>query len=126
MLTTVEVDWLRSDVMEFVYRGEVRGPDILEAVRRYDTLTRDRIPRVQLVDTLAVRSVPPELRTALGPLLDGYRDRGGSHVVMVASSALNQMLGRSMSFGAGLKLEAFESRAEALRYIDELAHDPIP
>jgi hypothetical protein len=73
-----------------------------------------------VVDTLGVISVPPELRTELGPLLDGYRERGGREVVMIANAAFVAMLGRSMSFGAGLRLSVFDNRKDALAFVDRL------
>ncbi len=115
-MITVEVQWLRDGLIEFVYRGDVTEADLVAAIERYYDLTEAMTPRAQLVDTLAVTSVPPSLGQHLGGLLDHYRDAGGRHVVMAAASHLNQMLGRSMSFGAGLKLALFESREEAMRH----------
>jgi hypothetical protein len=120
MTRTVEVDWLRPGVMEFVYQGQVTEEDLTAAIDRYKELTAREAPKVQLVDTLQVTGVPPSLNRLLATLLDEYRAQGGKHVVMAASSHLNKMLGRSMSFGAGLKLALCESREDALEHIDQL------
>ena len=119
-MRTVEVGWLRPGVMEFVYRGAVKEEDLRAALKRYDELTADETPRVQLVDTLAVRSVPPTLGKLLSSLLESYRESGGRHVVMAASDHTNQMLGRSMSFASGLKLAPFETREEATAHVKTL------
>jgi hypothetical protein len=117
---TVDVHWLRPGIMEFIYRGEVLAADLAAGVRHYNDLSKAKVPLAQVVDTLGVISVPPELRTELGPLLDGYRDRGGRHVVMIAGAAFTAMLGRSMSFGAGLKLSVFDNRKDALAFVEQL------
>lgn len=117
---TVDVHWLRPRVMEFIYRGDVTATDLADGVAHYNALTASRVPLAQVVDTLGVTSVPPELRTELGPLLDGYRDRGGRDVVMIAGAAFTAMLGRSMSFGSGLKLSVFDNRADAIAFVERL------
>ncbi|MEM9194246.1 MAG: hypothetical protein AAGF12_34035 [Myxococcota bacterium] len=105
--------------MEFVYQGELTLPDLEAVVDSYKKLRTARMPKAQLVDTLAVTSVPQEIGSILNELLTDYRDHGGREVVMVANNSLNAMLGRSMSFGAGLKLKVFDNRQEALKYIVE-------
>lgn len=119
-MATVEVGWLRAGVMEFVYDGVVTEADLVAAIEKYDMLTSSTTPKVQFVDTLGVRGVPPTMGTLLSGLLASYREAGGEHVVMAASNQLNQMLGRSMSFGAGLKLAPFASREEALDHVKTL------
>ncbi len=103
--------------MEFTYRGNVTTDDLTGIVAEAQRMTAERAPTLQLVDTLAVTSVPPEIGGILNRLLESYREAGGRTVVMIASGSLNQMLGRSMSFGAGVALELFESREEALQFV---------
>ena len=118
--TTVDVHWLLPRIIEFIYRGDVLAADLAAGVRHYNDLSKAKVPLAQVVDTLGVISVPPELRTELGPLLDGYRERGGREVVMIANAAFVAMLGRSMSFGAGLRLSVFDNRKDALAFVDRL------
>ena len=103
--------------MEFIYRRNVTVPDLQVMVERTKELMKERTPRVQLVDTLAVTGVPMEIGAILNELLDAYRSAGGKVVVMIASDQLNQMLGRSMSFGSGVQLELFDNRADALTFV---------
>ena len=114
---TCEVHWFSDDVMEFVYRDKVQVADLERVVIDAKALMDERTPRVQLVDTLAVTGVPQEIGSILNDLLEAYRDRGGELVVMIASDTLTAMLGRSMSFGSGIRLELFRNRTEALKFI---------
>lgn len=82
-----------------------------------DDMMREQAPKIQFVDTLDVTKVPRELGEVLSRILTTYRELGGSLVVMVANSNLNQMLGRSMSFGSGVELEIFQTRADALEFL---------
>ena len=104
-MPTCEVDWFNNDVMEFSYQGKVLLEDLRAMVHKTKHMMEIRVPKVQLVDTLAVTGVPPEIGAVLGELLEHYRVVGGKMIVMVASDQLNEMLGRSLSFGAGIKLE---------------------
>lgn len=117
---TCSVSWFSDSVMEFVYRGKITVEDLSDLVKEAQRMTDERVPRVQLVDTLAVTGVPPEIGNILNQLLESYRMAGGEVVVMIASDQLTQMLGRSMSFGAGLKLKLFRDRAAALTFVEEL------
>lgn len=103
--------------MEFSYQGKVLVEDLNAMVEDCKRLMAERVPRVQLVDTLAVTGVPMEIGSILNELLDLYRTLGGEMVVMVVSDKLNEMLGRSMSFGAGIKLEVFNNRPDALKFV---------
>lgn len=116
-MPTCEVDWFNNDVMEFSYRGKVLLEDLRAMVQKSKQMMEIRVPKVQLVDTLAVTGVPPEIGAVLGELLEHYRLAGGKIIVMVASDQLNEMLGRSMSFSAGIKLELFDNRADALDFV---------
>ncbi len=103
--------------MEFVYRDKVTVEDLNELVKNTEALMAERTPKVQLVDTLAVTGVPMEVGSILNGLLESYRAKGGKLVVMIATDQLNQMLGRSMSFGSGVQLEMFNNRADALKFV---------
>lgn len=116
-MPTCEVDWFNNDVMEFSYQGKVLLEDLQAMVHKTKHMMEIRLPKVQLVDTLAVTGVPPEIGAVLGELLEHYRVMGGKMIVMVASDQLNEMLGRSLSFGAGIKLELFDNRPEALSFV---------
>lgn len=118
-MPTCEVDWFNNDVMEFSYRGKVVLEDLRAMVEKSKHMMEVRVPKVQLVDTLGVTGVPPEIGAVLGELLEHYRLAGGKIIVMVASDQLNEMLGRSMSFSAGIKLELFDNRADALNFVRE-------
>ncbi|MFK8000377.1 MAG: hypothetical protein AB8H86_12315 [Polyangiales bacterium] len=118
-MPTCEVDWFNHDVMEFSYQGKVLLEDLRAMVQKSKQMMEIRVPKVQLVDTLAVTGVPPEIGAVLGELLEHYRVSGGKIIVMVASDQLNEMLGRSMSFSAGIKLELFDNRADALNFVRE-------
>lgn len=118
-MPTCEVDWFNHDVMEFSYQGKVLLEDLQAMVQKSKQMMEIRVPKVQLVDTLAVTGVPPEIGAVLGELLEHYRVSGGKIIVMVASDQLNEMLGRSMSFSAGIKLELFDNRADALSFVRE-------
>ncbi|MEM6956611.1 MAG: hypothetical protein AAF411_05930 [Myxococcota bacterium] len=107
--------------MEFTYRGRITADDLRTMVLEAKALMAERTPKVQLVDTLAVESVPPEIGAILSELLEDYRNVGGKTVVMIATGQLNQMLGRSMSFGAGVELQLFETRPSALKYVQRFA-----
>lgn len=115
--SSCSVSWYREGVMEFAYRGHVTSDDLNAVVAEAQRMTSERTPSLQLVDTLAVASVPPEIGEILNRLLESYREAGGTTVVMIASASLHQMLGRSMSFGAGVALKLFESREEALQFV---------
>ena len=117
MPATCEVHWLSTNVMEFSYRDKVTVEDLTKMVEDCKALMAERVPKVQLVDTLAVTGVPMEIGGILNELLELYRELGGSMVVMIASDKLNEMLGRSMSFGAGIKLEMFNNRPDALKFV---------
>ena len=119
-MSTSEVHWFSDDILEFVYRGRVTLEDLRAMVNETRRLTREQTPRVQLVDTLAVTGVPKEIGAVLGELLEDYRAQGGTWVVMIATDQMNAMLGRSMSFGAGVKLQLVGTRADALRFISTL------
>lgn len=82
-----------------------------------ERMMHEQPPKIQFVDTLQVTKVPRELGEILARILGTYRELGGSLVVMVASNNLNQMLGRSMSFGSGVELEIFHTRADALEFL---------
>ena len=118
-MPSCEVDWFNNDVMEFSYQGKVLLEDLRAMVQKSKQMMEIRVPKVQLVDTLAVTGVPPEIGAVLGELLEHYRVSGGKIIVMVASDQLNEMLGRSMSFSAGIKLELFDNRADALNHVRE-------
>ena len=121
MRTSCEVDWLSPSILEFRYRGKVTVEDLQAMADNAHELIRERVPKAQLVDTLAVESVPKELGEILNELLNSYREAGGSLVVMIATSQLNAMLGRSMSFGAGIELELFDNRSDALKFVSNLS-----
>lgn len=120
-MNTCNVSWLSTYVLEFVYRDKVTIEDLNELVITTAELTASRTPRVQLVDTLGVTGVPAEIGAILNQLLDDYRSKGGSLVVMIANEKLNEMLGRSMSFGSGVQLQLFDNRPEALAFLSAYA-----
>ena len=107
--------------MEFVYQGKITVDDLNKLVIETKRLMAERTPKVQLVDTLAVTGVPMEIGGILNELLEAYRTAGGKVVVMIASDKLNEMLGRSMSFGAGVQLELFDNRPDALKFVSAYA-----
>ncbi|MFT5353480.1 MAG: hypothetical protein ACI9KE_000678 [Polyangiales bacterium] len=109
--------------MEFTYQGKVVVEDLHTMVDKAKSLMEERIPKVQFVDTLKVTGVPQEIGSILNELLEHYRQLGGKVIVMVANDKLNEMLGRSMSFGAGIKLEVFDNRPDALKFVSRQVTD---
>lgn len=116
----VLVEWMHPGVVEFVYSGAITEEMLDSALRRYQALTRSENPNVHFVDTLGVESIPPTLGKMLGTVLDEFRERGGKHVIMVASDRMNQMLGSSMGFGAGIQVAIFQTRNEAITHLGNL------
>ncbi len=112
---------LSLDTIEFVYRGHVAAADLLEMVKKYKDLRAERGPeKYNVVDTLQVTGVDKELGPILGEVLELFRAGGGQHVVMAATEDFVRMLGRSMSFGAGVKLHLVADRKAAVEKVRAL------
>ncbi len=123
---TCDVDPIGLDTMEFVYRGHVAAADLRAMVEKYKALRAERgAETYNVVDTLAVTGVDKEIGEILGEVLELFRQGGGSHVIMAATESSVTMLGRSMSFSAGVKLHLVPTRAAALEKLRALkdAHD---
>ncbi len=120
-LRSCDVQRVSPDTAEFVYRDHVSAADLRVMVKKYKKLREDNGPeQFNLVDTLAVTGVDKELGAILAEVLELFRAGGGIHVVMVATEDFVQMLGRSMSFGAGTKLHLAPDRKAGQAQLAEL------
>ena len=112
---------LSLDTIEFVYRGHVTAADLRAMVEKYKALRAERGSETyNVVDTLAVSGVDKEIGEILGEVLELFRQGGGKHVIMAATEDFVRMLGRSMSFSAGVKLHLAPTRAAALETLRTL------
>jgi hypothetical protein len=112
---------LSLDTVEFVYRGHVSAADLHVMVEKYKALRTERgAETYNVVDTLAVTGVDKEIGQILGEVLEMFRQGGGKHVIMAATEDFVRMLGRSMSFSAGVKLHLAPTRAAALEKLRTL------
>jgi hypothetical protein len=94
-------------------------------VKKYKDLRTQRGPeKYNLVDTLEVTGVDKELGPILGEVLELFREGGGQHVVMAATEDFVRMLGRSMSFSAGVKLHLAPDRKAAMEKLRALKEEP--
>lgn len=119
-----DVEPLSLDTVEFVYRGHVNVSDLHEMVKKYKDLRAQRgCERYNLVDTLQVTGVDKELGPILGEVLELFREGGGQHVVMAATEDFVRMLGRSMSFSAGVKLHLVPDRKAAIEKLRTLKQE---
>jgi hypothetical protein len=90
-------------------------------VDKYKGLRAERGPELyNVVDTLAVTGVDKEIGEILGAVLELFRQGGGTHVIMAATEDFVRMLGRSMSFSAGVKLHLVPTRSAALEQLRTL------
>jgi hypothetical protein len=119
--TSCDVEPIGLDTVEFVYRGHVAAADLLSMVEKYKSLReKNRAERYNIVDTLQVTGVDEELGGILGEVLEPFRSGGGKDVIMAATEDFVRMLGRSMSFRAGVKLHLVPSHEAALEKLREL------
>jgi hypothetical protein len=120
-MKTCDVDALGLDAVEFVYQGQVKGDDLRAMVAKYKDLRATRgAERYNIVDTLQVTGVDKELGPILGEVLELFREGGGKDVIMAATEDFVRMLGRSMSFSAGVKLHLVPDRKAAIEKLREL------
>jgi hypothetical protein len=120
-----DVEPLSLDTVEFTYRGHVVAADLHAMVEKYKELRASRGPeRFNVVDTLQVTGVDKELGPILGEVLELFREGGGQHVVMAATEDFVRMLGRSMSFSAGVKLHLVPDRKAAIDKVRTLKEQP--
>lgn len=118
-----DVESIGLDTVEFVYRGHVAVADLHAMVEKYKALrAQNGAEKYNIVDTLQVTGVDKELGGILGEVLELFRAGGGEHVVMAATEDFVRMLGRSMSFSAGVKLHLVPSHKAALEKLRELRH----
>ena len=120
-MKTCDVDALGLDAVEFVYQGQVKGDDLRAMVAKYKDLRATRgAERYNIVDTLQVTGVDKELGPILGEVLELFREGGGKDVIMAATEDFVRMLGRSMSFSAGVKLHLVPDRKAAIEKLRDL------
>lgn len=116
-----DVEPIGLDTVEFVYRGHVAAADLLAMVEKYKSLReRNGAEKYNIVDTLQVTGVDKELGSILGEVLELFRSGSGKDVIMAATEDFVRMLGRSMSFSAGVKLHLVPSHKAALERLREL------
>ena len=122
--SSCDVDPLSFDTVEFVYRGHVAATDLHAMVKKYKELRAARgAEKYNVVDTLLVTGVDKELGPILGEVLELFREGGGQHVVMAATEDFVRMLGRSMSFSAGVKLHVVPDRKAAIDKVRALKEE---